>query len=287
MSYDPAYTKNPTYSNMAVPVSAQPAPAAVNVTAQPAHTYSYNAGPTVAAAPVTHQPNHPGHVFSPRPPPGRWGDGICDWPKNLFPSCYCACCCCYGMWLAAQSKSIMSILVEIYNLWALMCTFLRTIVGQKVGYSSFQCPIWTYVILWIIGLIVTLATGNSVFIVFIPMIFAFCFALGLRLHIANRENITEFGGCFGEFCCGFWCWYCSVSQSKDYLKVLFLIFIVLCVYTNSSLHSGPSSVRIHEGAGRRRRSGQTGQLRPSAAGVDEPNKGYFTLSSMYASKWYM
>jgi hypothetical protein len=48
--------------------------------------------------------------------------------------------------------------------------------------------------------------------VLMPMFFAFFYAIALRMHVANRENITEFGGCFGEFCCGFWCWYCSIAQ---------------------------------------------------------------------------
>ncbi len=37
-------------------------------------------------------------------PVGQWGDGICDWPKNLYPSCYCSACCLYGMYIFAQSK---------------------------------------------------------------------------------------------------------------------------------------------------------------------------------------
>jgi hypothetical protein len=37
-------------------------------------------------------------------PQGRWGDSICDWPANMYPSCYCVCCVCCGMYLAAQSK---------------------------------------------------------------------------------------------------------------------------------------------------------------------------------------
>lgn len=41
-----------------------------------------------------------------QPPRNRWADSICDWPSNLFPSCYCVCCVCCGMYLAAQSKDI-------------------------------------------------------------------------------------------------------------------------------------------------------------------------------------
>lgn len=193
MSYDPVYAKQ----QMNEPVSSNSTPVAA---------YSVSAAPTIAAAPVTAQPGYYPHqntpnrqAYSVRPPPGHWGDNICDWPKNLFPSCWCTCCCCYGMWLSAQ-------------------------IGQKVGYSSFQCPVWTYVVIWIVGFIVTLATGSALFVVLMPMFFAFFFAIGLRIHLANRDNIQDFGGCFGEFCCGFWCWYCSVTQMArhvyGYTKVL-------------------------------------------------------------------
>ena len=87
-------------------------------------------------------------------------------------------------------------------------------VGQKVGFSTFQCPVWTYVIIWIIGMIITLATGSAVWVVLMPMFFAFFYAIALRMHVANRENITEFGGCFGEFCCGFWCWWRSRTITR-------------------------------------------------------------------------
>jgi hypothetical protein len=37
-------------------------------------------------------------------PLGEWADNLCDWPKNLYPSCYCSMFCLYGMYLIAQSK---------------------------------------------------------------------------------------------------------------------------------------------------------------------------------------
>ena len=37
-------------------------------------------------------------------PLNRWGDSICDWLTNLYPSCYCACCVCHGMYIVSQSK---------------------------------------------------------------------------------------------------------------------------------------------------------------------------------------
>ena len=105
MSYDPVYAKQ----QMNEPVSSNSTPVAA---------YSVSAAPTIAAAPVTAQPGYYPHqntpnrqAYSVRPPPGHWGDNICDWPKNLFPSCWCTCCCCYGMWLSAQSKATL----PIYN----------------------------------------------------------------------------------------------------------------------------------------------------------------------------
>jgi len=36
------------------------------------------------------------------------------------------------------------------------------------------------------------------------------------MHFVQRHNINEIG-LFGEFCCGVWCWYCSVSQMARHL----------------------------------------------------------------------
>lgn len=96
MNYDPAIEKANRHDAGINPV----------VNAQPVAAYEVHHG-TVTAAPTAHpQPNFhaQGHATSVRPHPGRWKDTICDWPNNLFPSCYCVCCCCYGMWLLAQSK---------------------------------------------------------------------------------------------------------------------------------------------------------------------------------------
>jgi hypothetical protein len=82
----------------------------------------YNAGGTTAM-PVPATPSTTGHVvyvstatpsntnnavYSATPrrprPINQWSDHICDWPSNLYPSAYCACCVCWGMWINAQSK---------------------------------------------------------------------------------------------------------------------------------------------------------------------------------------
>lgn len=82
-----------------------------NTYAQPA----YGAQPTTYVQPVNYgvptaapqqvyvqQVGHAG-VEVRRPAPYKWSDSICDWPKNLFPSCYCVCCFFSGIYLTAQS----------------------------------------------------------------------------------------------------------------------------------------------------------------------------------------
>jgi hypothetical protein len=67
--------------------------------------------------------------------------------------------------------------------------------------------------MWLLGLILTFATGAGAFLVLIPLLFSFVVSIMLRMHVVRTENITECGP-FGEFCAGFWCWYCSIAQSK-------------------------------------------------------------------------
>mmetsp|Transcript_21441 Transcript_21441/g.19513 ORF Transcript_21441/g.19513 Transcript_21441/m.19513 type:complete len:214 (+) Transcript_21441:144-785(+) len=120
-----------------------------------------------------------------RPPPGQWSDSICDWPSNLFPSCWCACCCLQGMWLVGQ-------------------------MSKKTGHSQFKYILGSYAVVWLVAIILQLAVGAS-FVIWMPAIFASFTAISLRMHIANRDGINGIGPC-GECCVGFWCWYCSVAQ---------------------------------------------------------------------------
>jgi len=122
-------------------------------------------------------------------PQGKWADSICDWPSNLFPSCYCACCFLNGMYITAQ-------------------------MAQKTGFGTFKNALIGYFICLLIGFFLSSATGNGGFLWILPAAFAFCYSISLRLYIARKDNINECGTnpCFGECCCGFWCWYCSVAQ---------------------------------------------------------------------------
>lgn len=93
------------------------------------------------------------------------------------------------------------------------------LVGQKTGYSNINAVLWAFVAFCILGFFLQIFFGN-VLIVWIPMAFAGIYAIGLRLHIVRRENITECGSnpILGECCVAFWCWYCSVAQSKYSLQ---------------------------------------------------------------------
>ena len=63
------------------------------ITAQPINTIS---SPSEDIIPISAEDR----VY--RPPPGQWNDGLCDWYKNLFPTCYCALFACHGVWMLAQ-----------------------------------------------------------------------------------------------------------------------------------------------------------------------------------------
>eukprot|EP01036_Dinobryon_divergens_P022293 gene22295-30536_t len=122
-------------------------------------------------------------------PLNRWGDSICDWLTNLYPSCY---------------------------------------LSQKTGFVSFRAALGAYSIIFFISIIIQLAAGAGGIILWLPILFAFFFHIALRLHIVRQEDIRDCGAppcsLVGEFCCGFWCWYCSVAQmarhTYGYTKVL-------------------------------------------------------------------
>lgn len=137
------------------------------------------------------------------PPQNRWADNICDWPKNLWPSCWCACCCMNGCYITSQ-------------------------IAEKVGCAKFNVLISMYIVIYIIAIIVQAVTGQNT-VVWLPAICASIFAICVRMHIVKKDNITECGtdsccNLFGECCCGFWCNCCSIAQMArhiyGYTKVL-------------------------------------------------------------------
>ena len=84
-----AYIANPVQGTYALPTYAQP---------------SYSAQPAHFAAQGYAQGGHHNQELTRQRPQGQWADGLCDWPTNLFPSCYCTCCCAHGCWIIGVLK---------------------------------------------------------------------------------------------------------------------------------------------------------------------------------------
>lgn len=131
------------------------------------------------------------------PPIGRWADGICDWPSNIWPSCYCVCCIFCGSWILGQ-------------------------MGEKVGCLKFSYTMLIYCLVLVISLIIEIADPGSSALFWGPMIFSFVHQICLRLHIVKKHQIQECStnpGCssFGEFCWGCCCCCCSMCQMARYI----------------------------------------------------------------------
>lgn len=187
---DPAYGPSQVYGQQGAGIPV--------VVAQPASAYpTYAYDPTRPPQQVHVQqqqvtpPNRP-------PPPGFWGSNICDWPRNLFPSCWCACCCLHGCWIVGQ-------------------------MAEKTGFSYFRTIAIAYVCMWIITIAITFTQLASI-VVWLPFLFMLFVNIALRLHIVRTRQITECGspadGCgnlSAEFCCGFWCMFCAISQQARLL----------------------------------------------------------------------
>lgn len=104
---NPIQVKVDQYDNFqGTVVNAQPLPPVISAQGVTAVGHVTNGAPT--AVYVHTQPATAVNGTIPtngrQPPQNRWADTICDWPSNLFPSCYCVCCFCCGMYLTAQSK---------------------------------------------------------------------------------------------------------------------------------------------------------------------------------------
>ena len=132
------------------------------------------------------------------PPLGKWADGICDWPSNVYPSMYCTCCVCGGAWLLGQ-------------------------ISEKVGCLKFKYTIAIYALLSIIGFIIALVIpGNGAIMFWLPQIYVFVHIIAVRMYIVKHHQIQECStnpGCaqFGECCWAFWCNSCSLCQMARYV----------------------------------------------------------------------
>ena len=90
--------------------------------------------PTVTTQPYRSHPVHQQNtgiqeVRQPNPrPSGQWYDSIFDCSQNLWPSCWCSCCCCHGAYLLGQiSERIgylkLKLIVSLYSLFMLFMFF--------------------------------------------------------------------------------------------------------------------------------------------------------------------
>lgn len=131
------------------------------------------------------------------PPIGKWADGICDWPSNLYPSAYCVCCACSGAWILGQ-------------------------ISEKVGCMKFKYTVGIYFLLQVLAFILQLAVPVSQAIIWLPYLYIFIHIIIVRVYIVKHHQIQECStnpGCaqFGECCWGFWCNCCSLCQMARYV----------------------------------------------------------------------
>jgi len=156
---------------------------------------------------VQEQPNNRMHSRSaaaiafveriPRPIPGSWGSGICDWSSNLYPSCYCTCCCMHGMYIMGQ-------------------------MAERHECGKFNTIVSLYVLTWLFAIILELRQQkkSGAILFWIPCIFSIFISVCLRLHIVKKYNIrnatVSYCSQIQEFMEGLLCCPCSTSQMARY-----------------------------------------------------------------------
>lgn len=175
----PAPAAGGTYAQPVTVVQSQPN--VVYVNGQPAG-YGHN-GNVVANIGILDMNTRP-------KPNGEWSDNICDWPKNLYPSCYCSSCCLYGMYIFAQ-------------------------MSEKTGFMTFRTVLYMTSAVYIISFILQLIFGSGL-VSYLPLFFAMFFSIFFRLHVVRRENIRT-NGEFLECCIACWCLPCSTAQIARHL----------------------------------------------------------------------
>jgi hypothetical protein len=100
-------------------------------------------------------------------------------------------------------------------------------VSEKVGHSKFSTAVGMYLVFGTIAFFVQIFTGGAI-ILWMPLLFSFVYALSLRMYLVKKEKIaTDQPGFITEFCVGFWCFSCSIAQSKKYFIYLFCLMICL------------------------------------------------------------
>ena len=204
-SYEPeTYAQQGGYVQQTQPTANVEKPFEDNIPVVPvvaSHVQTHGAANYQGRYPQPHPQPHEGRQRRQPPPIGRWADGICDWPANMYPSVYCVCCACSGAWIIGQ-------------------------MSEKVGCMKFNYTIMIYALLMLIAFIIDIAVPYDyrpvLAMSWLPAIYVFLHALALRLYIVKRHQIQECGtnpdcALFGECCWGWWCWQCSVCQMARYV----------------------------------------------------------------------
>jgi len=113
----------------------------------PQYGYPASQGPGYPPGPMQVQHVQQRDMIPNLPPPrGMWGSNICDWPLNLFPSCWCALCCWHGCWIVGQ-------------------------MSEKTNFASFRTVAIGYIVMWIVVLAImfTSLANTGVWLPFIFM----------------------------------------------------------------------------------------------------------------------
>eukprot|EP01039_Chlorochromonas_danica_P005149 gene5149-5657_t len=124
-------------------------------------------------------------------PKNRWSDNICDWHKNLFPSCFCVTFVCFGVWLEAQ-------------------------MAHKLRMAKFWTIIYIFLSYWVVSLILVIIYPSTAVMLWMVFIFAWILSIVLRMRLIAVDNINE-ANQFKECCIGFWCPPCSIAQMARHL----------------------------------------------------------------------
>ena len=132
-----------------------------------------------------------------RPPAGMWVDGICDWYKNLFPTCYCSLFACHGVWLLAQL--------------AKKTKFLHDCLPDN---KIFIAVIAVYAFLLIIAIVLSVIHDIPHHSTWIPGLWCVIIGTGLRLHVVKQQRLNSNGNCgiAKECAIGIFCSPCSICQ---------------------------------------------------------------------------
>ena len=122
----------------------------------------------------------------------------------------------YGIWIMAQSKLLFFPFIFIDNYNDIYSLYILTyvLVAQKTGLAKFNSIIFPFMLFWFICFVISLVQGLG-WVYILPGASAALLSLWLRFHVINTYQIQS--NCFIEFLSGFFCFTCSIAQSKCFI----------------------------------------------------------------------